>query len=378
LANDCLIPRQDIAETAEFLKQEISTRVLNGAPVIPMSDEDILAHIFAGAAWETGGIAESIIRESNPATMCCDNLINYAARRGLHLQSANRAIGFVRLKGVAGSAIPPNIKFVQNGFEYELAVNYNNPIVIASNGEAIMQIQSVDGGAAYNIGVGVSLTLTSTVAGLDGSHLTTSEVTGGTDEEDCETLRARILSYEKRGGVVGNLAWLEAETLKMAGVTKVCFDTCGGCCDDNWVTIYPFMHGTYEPYGVPSAAALEQMTIAMFGNPVGSGKGIAPIGLGGVYLCARPQLFSVVINGLNINQDTANAIRASIEKDLLDNVCVGGNFCKKIVEQAIFKALPNACYTSIEFILCETCTQDNVNIFLECGTFPVLENLTFG
>src|SRR5882672_3926778 len=77
---DCVLPRPDIGTLAQNLKTELSQRLLGGAPVLPMSAEDVLSYVMAGTINLMHGFVTQALKENDPATMCCDNLITYGAQ----------------------------------------------------------------------------------------------------------------------------------------------------------------------------------------------------------------------------------------------------------------------------------------------------------
>src|SRR5262245_8458744 len=117
----CVLPRPDIAQLAEDVRTELSQRLLGGAPVLPMSSEDVLAYVMAGTVNLMHGFVTQALKENDPLTMCCDNLIKYGARHGIDLQASTRAKGYVALSGDPNALIPAAMRFVgDSGREYKL------------------------------------------------------------------------------------------------------------------------------------------------------------------------------------------------------------------------------------------------------------------
>src|SRR5215831_15530288 len=116
----CVIPRPNIAELHDELAAEFSKRLLGGAPTLPGSLEDTLAFVMAGATNLFHGMVNQALRENDPATMCCDNLVLWGNSRGHLLRSAVRAKGYVALTGTPGATIPATLRLVgQSSREYK-------------------------------------------------------------------------------------------------------------------------------------------------------------------------------------------------------------------------------------------------------------------
>src|SRR3982750_3658114 len=92
---DCTLPRPDSATLQQKLKTEFSQRLLGGAPVLPMSAEDVLSFVMAGTVNLMHGFVTQALKENDPKTMCCDNLITYGAQHGIDLQASTRAKGYI-------------------------------------------------------------------------------------------------------------------------------------------------------------------------------------------------------------------------------------------------------------------------------------------
>src|SRR5262245_13042499 len=108
---DCVLPRPDIATLQQQVATELSKRLHGGAPVLPLSAEDVLSFVMAGTANLMHGFVTQALRENDPTTMCCDNLVVYGARRGYNLRGATRSKGYVAITGTPNSPISATIRF---------------------------------------------------------------------------------------------------------------------------------------------------------------------------------------------------------------------------------------------------------------------------
>src|SRR5262245_52605887 len=145
----CVLPRPAIAELHDQLATELSKRLLGGAPVLPMTTEDVLAFVMAGSTNLMHGFVSQALRENDPQWMCCDNLVKYATRRGVNLRAATRAKGYVAISGDPQAPIPSNLRFVgESSREYKLdpGVTFNPTLLDQSGRAAIRVVANIGGG----------------------------------------------------------------------------------------------------------------------------------------------------------------------------------------------------------------------------------------
>jgi len=299
---DCVLPRPDIGQLQAEVAAELSKRVLGGAPVLPGSAEDVFAFVVAGSVNLMFGAVQQALVQNDPATMCCDNLVQYAARHGQDLRGATRAKGYVALTGTPAAPIPPTIRLVgasSREYKPDPAVT-SNPVMLDGTGRAALRVVAAGWGAVFNLDAGQTLTVSTTIPGIDiDATVVGNGLTGGTDNETCEALRARVLAAEASEAVVPNEQWYLQQSLKYPGVTRACTDDCAGCCDPSFTAIYLFMEGVYgkdyteAPYGVPPCDVLDEASIWMWGSQIGRGEGLAQTGQRGAYLAALPTVMTI-------------------------------------------------------------------------------------
>lgn len=370
---DCTTPRPAIADLHSATKTEISTRMLGGAPVLPMSNEDVLAFVMAGVTNMMHGFVAQGLKESDPKDMCCDNLVAYAARHGIFMQAASRARGVLVVTGTPGATIPGNIRFVGEGAqEYKLDPSYiTNPTVLDGSGSAALFVAASGGGERYNVPGATQLTVSSTIPDINIlATVSTAGLIGGTDDETCDELRARVLAAEERGTLSTNVSWFVTETMTFPGVTRACSDECEGCCEQG-LLLYPFFDGAYED-GVPPQSVVDSMNLWMFGPARTHGEGLAPIGVLGEYRVAVPTVLNVelaCVDGCapNVAETAAVALQTIIN----DETCVGSRVCLEHLAAAITNAIgKDACISSPVFTFDGTLLhRDDAFAYLACGHY---------
>jgi len=380
----CVLPRPSIAELHDDISTELSRRLLGGAPVLPMTTEDVLAFVMAGTVNLMHGWVTQALKENDAATMCCDNLIRYAARIGINLRGATRAKGYVSISGTPAAPIPPNIRFVgASSREYKLDPGVTfNPTLLDSTGRAVLRIVAALPGGEFNLGVGSPLTVATTLPGIDPEGLVIGNgMIGGTSNETCDMLRARVLAAESSMILSTNEKWYITETLRYPGVTRACTDECEGCCDPTYLVIYPFFEGVYgdavtAPYGVPPGEVIDEMNWWMWGRNVGKGEGLAPVGVQGTYRCGAPVKINVTGYCFRGCDDIAiDRIIKALNTYIRIMYCVGSPICREHLRAAVYGAVGDPCFSTVTFTFDPpeaVRRQDDAYIVLECGVFPVL------
>jgi len=384
---DCVLPRPDIGQLRDELAAELSIRLLGGAPVLPGSAEDVLAFVCGGAVNLMFGAVAQTLAQNDTATMCCDNLVRYGARRGIDLRGATRAKGYVAITGTPAASIPSTIRFVgASSREYKPdPATVTNPVELDAQGRAAIRVVAAGPGSIFNLDVGSPLTVTTTLPGIDmAATVVGSGLAGGSNDETCEALRSRVLAAEASETVVVTEAWLLQQTLQYPGVTRACTDDCAGCCDPTFTVVYPFMESVYgadymtEPYGVPPCDVLDEMTAWMFGAEPGRGQGLAQIGQRGVYAAALPTVMNISAQCLSGCPDgAADRIKTALWPFIRSSTCVGSTICKDEMRGQIMRALgPGLCLAHIQLDFGDTIgNEDDANAYLACGRFLVLGSI---
>jgi hypothetical protein len=383
----CVLPRPSIAELHAALNTEMSDRLLGGAPTLPGSSEDILAFVMAGTVNLMHGFVTQALKENAAATMCCDNLVRYAALHGIDLRAATRAKGYVGITGTPGAAISPTIRFVsESSREYKLDPGvYYNPTALDAAGAAVLRVVAVVAGGVFDLPAGALLTVATTLPGIDTTATALGNgLTGGSDNETCEQLRARVIAAEAAGVISINMGWYLQQAAKYPGVTRVCGDECEGCCDPRHIVLYPFFEGVYgdidtAPYGVPPAAVLEAMTLWMFGDEQGMGAGLSPVGISGQFAAGAPTVMNVTVNcfaGCPISAH--DRIAAALTAALRASYCVGSKLCKEQLRAAAYAAVgPDPCFSSIVLTWDASLAREDATFaYLACAHFCVLGKVT--
>jgi len=343
----------------------------------------VLAFVLAGAVNTMHGYVTQALKENDPATMCCDNLVRYGAIHGINMYASTRAKGLVAITGEPLAAIPSSIRFVgESGREYKLDPGVTfNPVTLDSSGNAVLRIVAVLGGTGYDIPAGTVLVVSTTYPGIDiNATVVGNGIVGGADNESCESLRARVVSSERAGVISTNQKWYLQQTGRYPGVTRVCADECEGCCDPQHIDLYPFFEGAYgdaitAPFGVPPCEVLEEMNEWMWGHNPGKGEGLAPVGITGRYHAALPTLINIEAHCFRgCLPATRDRIIAAVQAFIRGAYCVGSKMCKEQIRGvAIVAAGPDQCFSDVTFSHDGSMRrEDEAYLYLDCAHFAVL------
>lgn len=187
-----------------------------------------------------------------------ENLRLHAASYDIFQRPATRAIGRVLFEGVSSTAIPQGLRLRGvSGVTYETLEGAE----IDGSGEALVDIQAVDPGAAGNLGAGSVLTLVSPLAGLDPQSAAVDEggLAGGADAESPQSLLDRYIARKRQvpmGGAEYDYPRWVLEEFPAAHVKTVPLQ---GDCRDVAVGVVVAM-GTREDPRPPTPAEIEAIS----------------------------------------------------------------------------------------------------------------------
>lgn len=242
------------------------------------------------------------------------DLERLGADRGVIRKAETSAVVSVDLPADNGTTIPVTATFTANvnGFRY-----FNNTAVIAAGGVAALTLTAEEAGAAGNLAVSDTLNIGAQIAGATTVATVTGTISSGTDQEDQEVYRSRVLTAyrSKTGGAnsADNRIWSEA----VAGV-KAAFPYAGGPIDQ--VTPQPPERTLYiesttaiDPDGIPTQAVLDAVRAAVITDPI-LGIERQPLGLTNDTLFVEPiSRLSIHVTVLNLDVDPSKETQAKAD-----------------------------------------------------------------
>lgn len=179
-----------------------------------------IARAVAAAVSGLYGHQAWIATQLDPAT--CDEDFLLDVYVPMYLNSGRKpavaASGLVALTGTAGATIDAGTVWQRrDGVTYTLA----NEDEIGSNGALTATLICTTAGEDGNTETGATLSLVTSVDGIDSDAIVLAPgITGGSDIETIDDLRARVVAKRAAGGEVGRAVDWENWALECAGVTR--------------------------------------------------------------------------------------------------------------------------------------------------------------
>ena len=169
----------------------------------------VLCRVIAGTAHGLYGFISFVLRQCFSSTAEGVYLERRASEYGIYRNKASKAVGTVTFEGTG--TVPEGTQL-----ENEKGQTY---VTTDDSEDNVAPIEAVTGGAAGNSEEGMTLTLISPISGVM-STATASELTGGVDVEDDESLRERLLYRQKNPPKAGTKADYVAWAKEVSGVTR--------------------------------------------------------------------------------------------------------------------------------------------------------------
>ncbi len=238
--------RPSITELISRMQQDAQSRM--SVQQLRRSNANVYVRTGAGAVHGVYGYAEYLARQILPDTAEAEFLDRHASIFGILRKQAEKASGTVRLR-FSSSLVPiPVGTFLQADGGVLFRTTADAVLITGvSPVQATVAVEAVEAGSAGNQTQGDVITLLSPIAGVE-SEATIVAVSGGSDAEDDESLRARIHSRTTdtpHGGAASDyVQW----ALEVPGVTRAwCYPREDGegsvtvrfVCDGNPMSIIP-------------------------------------------------------------------------------------------------------------------------------------------
>lgn len=128
-------------------------------------------------------------------------LDGHAKARGISRRAANPAAGEITIMGIPETVIPAGSLFATAAVNDEPSVDYETleEVKIPESGSVTVEIRCTKGGTVGNTTKNTIVLVGSRLTGITGVT-NEKEVAGGTEEEDDESMKSRILEYDKSQG----------------------------------------------------------------------------------------------------------------------------------------------------------------------------------
>ncbi|MCO6414824.1 baseplate J/gp47 family protein [Siccirubricoccus sp. KC 17139] len=285
---------------------------------------------------------------------------------------ATYATGTATFTGLQGSVIPTGTTVLRGD---GLAYTTNEERVVGSGGTATVPITAVEDGANGNADAGITLTLTSPIAGVLPAGVSASVITGGADQEDNESLRTRMnqaYASPPQGGAADDyVTW----AMSVPGVTRAWVNPLGAGAGT--VVVYAMLDQAQAvnggfPQGTTGVATLETRADPATGDQLTIANCIYPLrpATALVYVAApAPQPIDITITTLNPNTTAIQAGIAQAIRDLFVRVGtpLGGT---------IYPSDLNGAIASVSGVNHFTLASPTSPVSIAVGSLPTLGTLT--
>lgn len=208
--------RPTLAELVARVRSDFRGRLSISGTLLRRAMADVLGTVWAGAVHMLHGHLEWLAKQLFADTAESEYLLRQAAMYGITPTAATYASGNVTATGSDDSIIPEDTILQLEGVQFRVTAE----ATIAS-GIATVAVTAVLAGTSGNVAEGVDLTFESPIAGVDATAtVATGGITGGTEEEDIEEVRDRLLLRLREPPAGGAAQDYEAWALAVAGVTR--------------------------------------------------------------------------------------------------------------------------------------------------------------
>lgn len=209
--------RPTLTELISRCESDISTS-LGVGKLLRRSVLGVLARVQAGSVHLLYGYIDWVIKQVFASTAEAEYLELQASEYGISRKSASYAVGNVGFIGIDGSVIAAGTRLQRSdGAIFDMTAE----VIAVAPGTTTVAVRAISAGESGNTNSGVTLTLTSPIAGV--ASVATVAVGGigsGADAESDESLRARVLTRKRQPPHGGASFDYEVWAKEVAGVTR--------------------------------------------------------------------------------------------------------------------------------------------------------------
>lgn len=209
--------RPTLTEIVERIKADIITRISGATTLLRRSILVVFAKAFAGACHLLYGNIEDNKDQLFITTADEEHLIIHGNEYGISRNAATKASGSITATGTDGINIPVNSELESTTGNTYLT----DALGTISGGTASINITAKEAEEDSNEDAGAVLSFVSPIPGIDTTvTINTGGLTGGTDQEDIEDYRTKLLNRKRRpphgGADFDYVTWMK----EVSGVTR--------------------------------------------------------------------------------------------------------------------------------------------------------------
>jgi uncharacterized phage protein gp47/JayE len=209
--------RPTLHEIVNRIVSDLNSRVDNSTTFLRRSVFLIIARVLGGALHLVYGFLDYMKKQLFASSADSEYLERQGSEYGISRNAGVQATGGISGTGTTGITIPAATR-VQS--ESGNVYTFDSDVTIAG-GVFTADITAEEIGTEYNESVGATLSFVSPVANVDSTVLIDSGgITGGTDEEEDEDYRNRILTRKRQPPHGGAEFDYEAWALEVPGTTR--------------------------------------------------------------------------------------------------------------------------------------------------------------
>lgn len=204
--------RPTLSELKSRIQADMISRLELVGGVMRRSVVAVLSTVFAGCSHIMHGHLDWITKQIMTDTMDEDYLLREASIYGITRKPAAKASGSIQFLGSVGAVVPSGSILKRSDGLFFLTTE---------DGLSAVKIEAQDAGAAGNCISGTIMSLVTPISGVQNSATVIGGgVTGGSDIEDIESLRERVLFRKSEPPMGGAKHDYVAWALSVAGVTR--------------------------------------------------------------------------------------------------------------------------------------------------------------
>jgi uncharacterized phage protein gp47/JayE len=208
--------RDTLSQLVVQTSQDLNASLPGADALLPFSLLGVLALVQAGGFNANNGYLDWIAKQCVPWTATGEFLEGWGALKGVTRKPATVATGSEIFPGLNGAVIPAGTPLALAGGQSYVTT----AAATVTGGVATVSYQAVAPGSAGNAPAGVSLTLGTTISGVQTSITTANPIAGGVDAEDDDALRQRMLQVYAQTPQGGARSDYVDWALEVPGVTR--------------------------------------------------------------------------------------------------------------------------------------------------------------
>ena len=250
--------RPTLTELINRVCTNINTHVERANAFIKQSVFNVLAKIIAALHLDLYVYLDEMAKNFFITTADINGLMARGSDIGVFRKKASFATGNIIITGTVGTTIPLGTLYSNIS---EQQYKTTSDAVVGSNGTVTVPIQATSTGLKGNADSGTEFTLVNPIVGLLSVATADSNgITGGTETEETESYRARLLLALRTETGAGDTTFYENAALSRPGVTRAkAYRTYAGA---GTVGVTFMMDNTYSD-GIPHPGDISDMNLIM-------------------------------------------------------------------------------------------------------------------